>query len=115
MVKRIPQLVKNAKFLRKNQTVWERKLWYHLRKKNFGGFRFRRQVPVESYIADFCCNRAKLIIELDGSGHQNSSADKIRDHFFENLGYKVLRFWNNELDNNMEGVLERIKEQIDER
>ncbi len=100
-----------SKKLRKDQTPWETKLWYYLRRKQFKGFRFRRQFVIGYYIADFCCFEKKLIIELDGGQH-NEKANQINDaertKILGTQGYKVLRFWNNEIDNNLDGVLETI-------
>lgn len=73
--------------------------------------KFRRQFKIGNYIVDFCCLEKKLIIELDGSQHtikQNIIQDKKRQEFLENLGYKVLRFWNNEIDENPDGVIQKI-------
>ena len=93
-------------------TPWEYKLWFYLRRGNFNGIKFKRQVPVEKYIADFCCNDKKLIIELDGNQHRSSVSDKERDKFFIDLGYKILRFWNNEINLNIDGVLEIIRKNL---
>ena len=98
-----------AKQLRKEQTPWETKLWSYLRSHRFEGLKFKRQVPIGKYIVDFCCEDKKLVIELDGGQHfEMQSQDMERDNFFRSQGYTVLRFWNNELDNNLEGVLEEI-------
>ena len=103
------------KILRKNPTPWESKLWYHLRNRNLDRVKFRRQFKIDKYIVDFCCLEKKLIIELDG-GHHNENDNIIRDQqrkkYLENHGYKVLRFWNNEVDNNLEGVIDKILENI---
>lgn len=108
-------LVVLSKTLRTNSTPWEQKLWYHLRGNRFYNLKFKRQVPIGDYAVDFCCQERKIIIELDG-GHHNaneiSEKDKIRQRFLENNGYKVLRFWNNEINQNTEGVSERIKREI---
>ena len=71
-------------------------------------FKFRRQVPVGPYIVDFLCVGAKLIVEADGSQHAESLRDRVRDAYLESQGWKVLRFWNNEVLQNREGVLETI-------
>lgn len=108
-------LVPITKTLRSNQTPWEDKLWYHLRAGRFRGLKFKRQVMIGEYITDFCCNEKKLIIELDGGHHDeagNQAKDKHRDAYFTKYGYTVLRFWNNEVDNNLEGVLEAIRRAI---
>ncbi len=114
-MKRKPYLVHNAKNLRTRSTIWETKLWQYLRGGRFFDYKFKRQVAIEKYIVDFCCNEKKLIIELDGSGYQFSEKDKIRDKFFEGLGYKILRIWNNDIDNNFDGVPLRIKQNFDEK
>ena len=101
----------HAKSLRQNSTEFEQKLWYFLRGNRFLGLKFKRQVPIGNYIADFVCRDKKLIIELDGSGHLNEEQnihDEIRDNYLRNLGYKIIRIYNNELDN-MENVLEYIR------
>lgn len=100
-----------ARNLRKNMTEQERKLWQFLRKKSIDGLKFRRQYPIGNYIVDFICNEKKLIIEVDGGQHneaQNIAYDKERTEFLENKGYKVIRFWNSDIDNNIEGVYQEI-------
>ena len=105
-----------ARELRKNQTPQEAKLWNLLRNHQFYGYEFRRQYPIGDYIADFICRKKKIIIELDG-GHHNEDKNLINDskrtEFLNSLGYKVLRFWNNEVDNNIEGVFNVIKNELD--
>jgi very-short-patch-repair endonuclease len=98
--------------LRNNLTEAEKKLWYYIRNKNFG-YKFRRQHPFGPYFVDFICLERKLIIELDGGQHFNSISDKFRDDFLEKEGYHVLRFWNNEVLENIEGVLLKIKNNIE--
>jgi len=83
----------------------ERKVWYALRDRRFVQFKFRRQVPVGPYIADFVCFEARLVIELDGGQHAGSCRDKRRDRWFATNGFRVLRFWNNEVLLNIEGVM----------
>ncbi len=101
--------------LRAHQTPWETKLWQHLRAGRFYGLKFKRQVQMGQYIVDFSCREKKLIIELDGSQH-NSEVGKLEDYakkdFLGKEGYKVLHFWNNDLDNTMEGVLENIRRAV---
>jgi very-short-patch-repair endonuclease len=83
----------------------ERKIWTILRNNSFDGFAFRRQVPIGPFIADFACHKAKLIIEIDGGQHDLESAREVaRTEFLEREGYRVLRFWNNEVLSNLEGV-----------
>ena len=86
----------------------ELRLWRLLRDRRLSGFKFRRQVPVGPYIVDFLCVGAKLIVEADGSQHAESLRDNVRDAYLANQGWKVLRFWNNEVLQNREGVLETI-------
>jgi very-short-patch-repair endonuclease len=86
----------------------ELRLWRLLRDRRLSGFKFRRQVPVGPYIVDFLCVGAKLIVEADGFQHAESPRDKARDAYLESQGWKVLRFWNNEVLQNREGVLETI-------
>jgi very-short-patch-repair endonuclease len=103
-------LLDNAKALRSNLTDAEQKLWYHLRAHRFLGRKFKRQKPMGRYVVDFVCLEEKLIIELDGGQHaENVEYDHVRDSWLRSEGYTVLRFWNNELINEMEGVLERIR------
>ena len=80
--------------------------------KSFG-YKFHRQHSIGNFIADFYCPTRKLIIELDGSQHlDNQEYDKERTEYFESLGIKVIRFWNNEINNNLNGVLMKIKEEL---
>ncbi len=102
-------LVTTAKNLRKRSTDAERSLWKQLRAKQIEGLKFRRQQPIEKYIVDFICFEKKIIIEVDGGQHSGSDKDKERDKGLKEQGYKVLRFWNNEVLNNMTGVLEVIR------
>ena len=100
-----------AKTLRKRLTYTERKLWKHLRVKQIEGYKFRRQEPIGKYIVDFVCYEKRLIIEVDGGQHSlNKDSDKERDMWFEGQGYKVLRFWSNQVLTNIGGVLEMIRE-----
>ncbi len=100
-----------AKMLRKNMTEQEKVLWNILRNNRFYGLKFRRQVPIGNYVADFVCEIHNVIIELDGGQHnepENIEKDKQRTTFLESKGYKVLRFWNNDVDNNLDDVCEVI-------
>lgn len=105
------EILNNAKELRKNQTEQEKRLWHELRNRRFFNLKFKRQVPIGNYIVDFLCVEKMLIIELDGGQHnfdKNVSYDNQRTMFLEGLGYKVLRFWNNDINENLEGVLQQI-------
>jgi very-short-patch-repair endonuclease len=97
--------------LRNNLTEAEKRLWYYLRNKNLGE-KFRRQQPIGPYFPDFVCLKKFLIVELDGGQHYESADDKIRDEYFKNEGFTVLRFWNNDVMENIEGVLTKIKEKL---
>lgn len=100
-----PKGYKNARELRKELTPAERKLWAYLRGDKLG-VNFRRQHAIGNYITDFCSPKAKLIIELDGSQHlEQQEYDKERTQYLESQGYKVIRFWNNEVMNNIDGVI----------
>ena len=108
----------NARTLRKNSTDAERLLWAALRDHRLNGAGFRRQVPIKSYIADFVCHAAKLVIELDGGQHFSDKAeqtDAIRSAAIEALGFKVLRFGNNDVMSNRAGILETIAAAVAER
>src|SRR5262245_37431680 len=95
-------------------TEAERRLWQILRLRQTDGRRFRRQVPIGPFIADFVCHEARLIVEIDGGQHDPSSeADASRTRFLEGEGYRVLRFWNNEVLENAEGVCSLIAKSLD--
>lgn len=89
----------------------ERLLWNRVRANQLG-IKFRRQQPLENYVVDFVCFENKLIIELDGGQHFDSERDAKRDDFLKANGYRILRFWNNEVLRDIEGVLMVIKEKI---
>ena len=106
--RRIAKLLSRAKKMRTGQTDAEHRLWQMLRAHRFAGFKFRRQVPIEFYIADFVCFAERLIIEVDGGQHSENTADVKRDTFLRSQGFRVLRVWNHELFENEEGVAEAI-------
>jgi very-short-patch-repair endonuclease len=100
---------KTARNLRRNQTHAERTLWFRLRDRRLGGWKFRRQFPIDRFTVDFFCADAHLIIELDGGQHADRSiADAQRTKVLEAMGYLVLRYWNNDVMQNIDGVLEDI-------
>ena len=104
-----PTGYKLARKLRKEPTPAERKLWSYLRGNKLNGINFRRQHAVGNYVPDFCSPKAKLIIELDGSQHlEQEPYDNERSKFLESQGYEVIRFWNNQVMNDIEGVLRAI-------
>jgi very-short-patch-repair endonuclease len=95
--------------LRNQATDAERRLWQHLRGKQLDGCRFRRQHPFDVFILDFACLERKVVVELDGGQHADSAAyDARRTGFLERAGFLILRFWNNEVFDNIEGVVELI-------
>jgi very-short-patch-repair endonuclease len=98
----------NAVDLRQNATAAERKLWPALRRRQFNGYKFRRQHPIGSCIADFACTKFRLVIEADGGQHAENERDKRRTRYLEARGWNVLRFWNSDILANIEGVLEVI-------
>jgi very-short-patch-repair endonuclease len=98
-----------ARGLRRRQTDAERRIWARLRDRRLLGAKFARQVPTGPYIVDFCCREQKLIVELDGGRHAvHADHDAARTAFLQALGYRVLRFWDNEALSNTDGVLQRI-------
>lgn len=100
-----PKTMKKAGRLRKESTPAERKLWSRIRNDQLG-VTFRRQHAVGNYVPDFCSPKAKLIIELDGSQHlEQEEYDEERTKYLELLGYKVIRFWNNDVMNNIDSVI----------
>jgi very-short-patch-repair endonuclease len=102
-------VVGTAKLLRRDQTDAERRLWFRLRDRRLSGLKFRRQMPIKSYVVDFCCESARLIVELDGGQHgERQIEDAKRTAELEKFGYLVLRFWNNDVMQNIDGVLEVI-------
>ena len=101
-----------ARELRNNTTDAERLLWRYLKNSQIEGVKFRRQQPIEAYIVDFVSFDKKIVIELDGGQHsENEEYDGQRDACLRANGFVVLRFWNNEIIENIEGVLEVIREQ----
>lgn len=104
--------IKLSRKLRKDETPWERILWMHLKSGRFLGLKFKRQLVIGPYMYDFSCFEKKLIIELDGSQHltkEISIKDKEKEAFVKKLGYRVIRIYNNDIQNNLEAVLESIR------
>ena len=104
----ISELRERARTMRSNGTDAEHRLWQMLRAHRFSGYKFRRQVPIDFYIADFICFARRLIIEVDGGQHAASTGDQQRDTYLEQQGFRVLRIWNNDIFENEEGVSELI-------
>ncbi len=103
-----------ARQLRKNSTDAENHLWYFLRNRHLCKHKFRRQYPIPPYIVDFICLSKKLIVELDGSQHANAKTyDHKRAQFLHQQGYSLLRFWNNDVFENVDGVLQSILDALE--
>jgi very-short-patch-repair endonuclease len=104
-----PEIHRRAIELRRNKTPAEQKLWHRLRAGRLEEFHFRCQQVIGNYIVDFYCHKAGLVIELDGSQHlDNTEYDQARDQFLVGMGLKVLRFFNSEVENHLNEVLEHI-------
>jgi len=98
--------------MRSAPTPAEHRLWQILRGKRFDGYKFKRQLPIDNYIADFACLARRLIIEADGGQHGQDAPDGRRDAYLTGQGFRTLRFWNNDIFDNEEGVLTRILEAL---
>lgn len=110
-----PRLKTHSRNLRRKSTPQESKLWSRIKNRNFHNLKFRRQHIIDKYIVDFICLEKKIIIELDGSQHKREKDQKYdheRNNNLKNLGFIVLRFWNNEVDKNLNGVILKIEEKI---
>ncbi|HEV2335525.1 MAG TPA: DUF559 domain-containing protein [Stellaceae bacterium] len=101
-----------ARVLRRDATDAERRLWSALRDRRLRGYRFRRQHPIGAYIADFACTQRRLIVEADGGQHADNNADAHRTAWLETQGWRVLRFWNNDILGNTEGVILTILREL---
>lgn len=106
--RRVRGSVMRARSLRSNSTDAEQKLWSLLRGRQIGGYKFVRQFLIGPYFADFACREAALVIELDGGQHADSKSDEVRTAFLNAEGYSVLRFWNDDTLNAIEGVFDSI-------
>ncbi|QOZ30204.1 DNA methyltransferase [Bradyrhizobium sp. CCBAU 51753] len=104
--------IRLARGLRVNQTDAETALWNRIRNRQIDGHKFARQIPIGRYICDFVCREKKLVIEVDGGQHAESVSDEIRDRYLVGEGYRVLRFWNNDVLGNIEGVLLTIQSEL---
>jgi very-short-patch-repair endonuclease len=100
-----------ARQLRSNRTEAERQLWRQLRELKLAGFKFRQQVPIDYFIVDFACLSERLIVEVDGGTHSTDAElerDARRERYLQEQGFRVLRFWNSDVMQNMEGVMDTI-------
>jgi len=102
-----------ARTLRRRSTRTEWVLWLELRDRRLGGFKFARQQPIGRYYVDFVCRERRLIVEVDGGQHADNAADQIRGAYLTTLGYRVLRVWNNDVLENIEGVLGMLKSELE--
>jgi len=110
MRQRIPGRAREfAKGLRTNQADAEWRLWSRLRAGRLGGLKFKRQVPVDGYTLDFVCLEARLILEVDGGQHAESTRDRLRDAHFQAAGFKTLRFWNSDVLEDVDEVAYQIE------
>ncbi|MDC9825388.1 endonuclease domain-containing protein [Devosia sp. ZB163] len=108
--------MKFARTLRRNSTEVEKRLWSILRDRRLAGHKFRRQVPIGPYVADFACFDARLVVELDGSQHlEDAARDTRRDAELARRGFEVLRVWNSEVSDNRDGVLDLIFDALSRR
>src|SRR5215469_8459363 len=105
-------VTRRARALRRASTDTEWRLWHFLRRNRLG-FKFRRQFSIPPYFVDFACVEAKLVIEADGSGHAVSGDHDRRDAFLRSRGWRVLRFWNSDILNNRDGVLQNIMDALE--
>ncbi|HEX2654394.1 MAG TPA: endonuclease domain-containing protein [Xanthobacteraceae bacterium] len=115
--RQIDRRVRRARQLRRAMTDAERKLWWHLRRLPMEGAHFRRQATIGPYFADFACHEQRLVIEVDGGQHalaDRASADANRTAFLQSQGYRVLRFWNNDVLTNIESVLRVIHAELEQ-
>ena len=97
-----------ARRLRRDSTSAELRLWNRLRSRSIDGNKFVRQQSIGRYVVDFVCREKRLIIEVDGGQHAESACDRVRDKYLHDRNYRIMRFWNNEVMSNMDGVLETI-------
>ena len=104
-----------AKHLRQRMTESESKLWRHLRAHRLNGEKFRRQQSIGPYVVDFVHFGARLIIEADGGQHDEAPHDARRDAWLHSQGFKVMRFWNNEIMSNLDGILVTVMAAVSER
>jgi very-short-patch-repair endonuclease len=104
--------VHRARSLRRAFTPAESKLWSKLRDRQLDGFKFVRQEPVGTYYTDFLCRERRLVVEVDGGQHAESTADRRRDTDLAALGYRVIRIWNNDVIGNITGVLEMLLSEL---
>ena len=113
--RRKPSTTLRARALRQGENIAEARLWNELKGRKLGGFKFVRQLPIGPFFADFACRDACLVVEIDGSQHADSAADRARDAFMQQEGYSVLRFWNTDVFSNLGPVCETVLAALDGR
>ncbi len=101
--------------MRRDATDAETIVWSHMRNRLLNGFKFRRQVPIGPYIADFVCQERRLVVELDGFQHAEDGRDLVRDRYLNTAGYRVLRFWNQDVYSSLNDVLRHLVEVLEGR
>jgi very-short-patch-repair endonuclease len=107
------KLARRARLLRRSLTAAEFALWTRLPGRRLGGFKFVRQEPIARYYVDFVCRERRLIVELDRGQHAESSEDRRRDRALCALGYRVIRIWNNDVIENLDGVLQTLLSELE--
>ena len=110
----IAKSIQRARKLRASHTDAENILWQKIRARQLT-HKFRRQIPIGCYVVDFACLELKLVIEVDGAQHADSKSDKFRKKYLEGLGFKIIRFWNNDVLNNTEGVYSTLTLTLSQR
>ena len=113
--RRKPGTTSRARILRRGDNLAEGRLWNELKDRKLGGYKFVRQHPIEPYFADFACRERRLVVELDGSQHADSSRDRTRDAFMQDAGYSVIRFWSHEALSQTNAICETILAALDGR
>jgi very-short-patch-repair endonuclease len=103
------KMIRIARRLRVNQTDAETVLWNRIRNRQIDGHKFARQLPIGAYVCDFVCREKQIVLEVDGGQHTDSATDAVRDEYLVAEGYRVLRFWNNDVLGNLDGVLMTIQ------
>lgn len=103
---------RHAAPLRRAMTDAERSMWFALRDRRLGGYKFRRQWTIGDYVVDFCCLEVNLVVEIDGGQH-NEERDRIRTRYLRGRGFRILRYWNNDVMGNLDGVLETLLVALD--
>lgn len=111
---RMNRLKTFARNMRREPTTAEQRIWKSIRHRQVAGAKFRRQVPIGAYIADFVCFERRIVVEIDGGQHAESEKDQARDAWFGSQGFTVLRFWNSDVLSHLEGVLTAIETALSE-